>query len=87
MPASSVILRGRIAQGTCLIDAPARLIEAGTVAGSDTTYGRVTGNMLVALGYTPAEVTAIRDRSADPMPDAWFQNELKGARSDANCRY
>jgi hypothetical protein len=63
------------------------LIEAGTVTVSDSSYGRLTVNMLVALGYTPAEVAAVRERSADPMPDTRLQNELGRAGTEVDCTY
>jgi hypothetical protein len=63
------------------------LIEAGTVAVSDGSYGSLAVNMLVAPGYPPAEVTAIRDRSADPMPDPRLQNELERAGAEIDCTY
>lgn len=63
------------------------LIEAGTVAVSDSSYGRLTVNMLVALGYTPTEVKAVRDQSADPMPDPRLQTDLKRAATEVDCSY
>jgi hypothetical protein len=63
------------------------LVEAGTVAVPESSYGRLTVNMLVALGYTPAEVVAIRDRSADPMPDPLLQYALERAGAEVDCSY
>jgi hypothetical protein len=63
------------------------LIAAGKVTVSDSGYGRLTVHMLVALGYAPAEVAAVRDRSADPMPAPRLQNELKRAGTEVDCGY
>jgi len=73
---------GALQRGT--IDA---LIDAGTVEVSDTTYGRLTVNMLVAIGYAREDIAAANLRSASPYETGRLESEINRALRQPDCTY
>lgn len=63
------------------------LVDAGIVEVSDTNYGRLTVNMLVALGYARSEVAEANAQSPKPFEAARLESEINRALAEPDCTY
>lgn len=63
------------------------LISTEVLQVSETSYGTLTLNMLISLGYSAEEVTAIAARNPDPIPETRLELEINRAMDSPDCTY
>lgn len=63
------------------------LIQGGVLQIANSSYGQLTANMLIAVGYSPEDVLALRLQAERPMDEKHLRREIDRALAKPDCSY